>query len=65
MELTKSFKIMCILQDKKESDVADSLGVTRVWLWRELKNNSPKYISKLANHFNITVAEFINKGMGK
>ena len=62
MNLQKSVNVSCAMQGKRKQDLASSIGVTRVWLWTKLRDNDPKYISKIADFFGITVGELINRG---
>ena len=62
MNLQKSVDVSCAMQGKRKQDLALSIGVTRVWLWTKLRDNDPKYISKIADFFGITVGELINRG---
>ena len=57
MNLQKSVDVSCAMQEKRKQDLAASLKITRTWLYMKLKDNDPKYISKIAEFFGITVGE--------
>ena len=65
MNLQKSVDVSCAMQGKRKQDLAASLKITRTWLYVKLKDNDPKYISKIADFFDITVGELINRGIVK
>lgn len=62
MNLQKSVKVSAAMTDTTVNDLADSLGITRVWLWKKLSENNPKYISKMAVFYGVSVSEFIKRG---
>ncbi len=62
MNLTKSVKISAAMSETSERDLAESLGITRTWLWKLLKENNPKHIEKMADFYGISVSEFIKRG---
>ena len=62
MNLQKSVKVLNAIHGKTSIELAESLGITRVWLWHKLKENNTAYIEKCAAFYGVTVADFINKG---
>ena len=62
MNLKKSVSISNAMDDKKVADLARHLGITRVWLWQHLKDNNEKYIEQMAEFYDVSVFEFINRG---
>lgn len=62
MNLKKSVMVSNALHDKQMNELAHHLGITRVWLWHNIKENTEKYVDKMAEFYGISVFEFINRG---
>lgn len=62
MNIEISVKVACAKSGKTQNDLAAHLKITGVWLRRMMKDNSPRYISKMSDFFGITVSEFIKHG---
>jgi len=62
MNLQKSVKVSAAMTDTTVNDLAANLGITRVWLWKKLSENNPKYIGKMAMFYGVSVSEFIKRG---
>ncbi|MEO9497677.1 MAG: hypothetical protein ABJG42_24600 [Vibrio splendidus] len=62
MNLQKSVKVSAAMTETNINDLAANLGITRVWLWKKLSENNPKYIGKMAMFYGVSVSEFIKRG---
>ena len=62
MNIEKSVKVSCAMSGESQKEVAAGLGITTVWLRKMMRDNNPRYLSKLAAHFNINASEFIKRG---
>lgn len=62
MNLSKSVKVSAAMSETSERDLAESLGITRTWLWKLLKENNPKHLSKMAMFYGVSVSEFVKRG---
>jgi hypothetical protein len=62
MNLRKSVKVMCAQHDKSQVELASHLGFTNVWLSRQLEQNNPRHIRKIAMFFGVNVSDLIKAG---
>lgn len=53
---------MCARQDKYQKDLAAHLKMTGTYLSKQLHDNNPKHLSRMAEFFGTSVSEFVKAG---